>query len=167
MERKGFKQGLWGMWWIGLFLGNQEKQKEKEFHSKIKQKHLSKFWRMLLIFFSEINGLSISLQGNTTNIWTVQDKVVSFVHELEHYQRRIRDGDIGVYTALWSVRKWVNERIVFETSIVQHLSAVINSMKQYFSDLDNRQHKSLILRPFPVAEEVFKEESRISRTSWR
>lgn len=41
---------------------------------------------------------------------------------------------------------------------VQHLSSVIDSLNQYFPDLDNRESKSWILRPFSSNEDIFKDE---------
>ena len=49
-------------------------------------------------------------------------------------------------------------KITFRNAVAQHLSTVIESLKQYFPDLDNRQSNSWILRPFSTVDDIFKDE---------
>lgn len=135
----------------------QRTQKEKEFSSKIKDKTFVGQLAYLADFFSEINCLNISLQGNMTNILIAQDKVASFVRKLELYQRRVQAGDVSMFTQL--CEQLVNiepNKITFENSVVQYLSA--DSLKQYFPDMDNRQSSSWILRPFTTDDNIIKDE---------
>ncbi|XP_026475576.1 zinc finger BED domain-containing protein 5-like [Ctenocephalides felis] len=91
-------------------------------------------------FFTEINNLNISLQGNKTNILMLQDKIASFLRKLEFYQRRVQAGDVSMFTQL-SEQLLNNKRdkITFENYVVQHLTAVIDSLQQYFPDMDIRR----------------------------
>ncbi|CAH1963993.1 unnamed protein product [Acanthoscelides obtectus] len=110
-------------------------------------------------FFTEINSLNISLQGNETNILTLQDKIASFLRKLELYQRRVQAGDVSMFTQL--SEQLVNnkqEKISFENSVVQHLTAVIDSLQQYFPNMDSRESYSWILRPFSTCVDIFKDE---------
>ncbi|KAF2905538.1 hypothetical protein ILUMI_00638 [Ignelater luminosus] len=87
-----------------------------------------------------------------TNILTAQDKVASFVRE-------VQVGDVSMFTQL--CEQLVNdepEKITLESFVVQHLSAVMDSLKQYFPDRDNRQSNFWILRPFSTDDDIFKGE---------
>lgn len=144
---------------IRLFFEKERTQKEKEFSSKIKDETFVEKLAYLADFFSEINSLNISLQGNMTNILIAQDKVASFVRKLELYQRRVQAGDVSMFTQL--SEQLVNiekDKITFENSVVQHLSAVIDSVKHYFPDMDNRHSNSWILRPFTSDANIIKDE---------
>ncbi|XP_039750840.1 SCAN domain-containing protein 3-like [Pararge aegeria] len=143
---------------IGLFLEKQRTQKEKEFFSKIKDKIFIEMLAYLADFFSEINGLNLSLQGNMTNILTAQDKVASFVRKLELYQRRVQADDVSMFTQLCEQLNTEQNEITFKNSVIQHLSAIIDSLKQYFPDLDNRQSNSWILRPFSTDDDIIRDE---------
>ncbi|CAH1998688.1 unnamed protein product [Acanthoscelides obtectus] len=144
---------------IGLFFENQRTQKEKEYYAKIKDQTFILKMAYLADFFTEINSLNISLQGNETNILTLQDKIASFLRKLELYQRRVQAGDVSMFTQL--SEQLVNnkqEKISFENSVVQHLTAVIDSLQQYFPNMDSRESYSWILRPFSTCVDIFKDE---------
>lgn len=94
-----------------------------------------------------------------TNILIAQDKVASFVRKLELYQRRVQAGNVSMFTQL--CEQLVNiepNKITFENSVVQHLSAVIDSLKQYFPDMDNRQSSSWMVRPLTTDDNIIKDE---------
>lgn len=81
------------------------------------------------------------------------------MRKLELYQRRVQAGDVSTFTQL--SEKLVNnkqEKITFENSVVQHLTAVIDSLQQYFPNMDSRESYSWILRPFPTCVDIFKDE---------
>lgn len=144
---------------IGLFFENQRTQKEKEYYAKIKDQTFVLKMAYLADFFTEINSLNISLQGNETNILTLQDKIASFLRKLELYQRRVQAGDVSMFTQL--SEQLVNnkqDKITFENSVVQHLTAVIDSLQQYFPNMDSRESYSWILRPFSTCVDIFKDE---------
>ncbi|KAK4886527.1 hypothetical protein RN001_002798 [Aquatica leii] len=84
-----------------------------------------------------------------TNILSAQNKVASFVRKLELYQRRIKVGDMSMFTQLCEQLKHDKaDKITFENFVFHHLSSVIKLMQQYFPDMDNRQSNSWIFRPF-------------------
>jgi len=144
---------------IGLFFEKQKTQKEKEYLSKMKDKTFVEKLAYLADFFSEINNLNISLQRIMTNILTAQDKVAGFVRKLELYQRRVQTGDVSMFTQLCEqLSNTEVSKITFRNAVAQHLSTVIESLKQYFPDLDNRQSNSWILRPFSTVDDIFKDE---------
>lgn len=142
-----------------MFFENKRTQKEKENYAKIKDQTFILKMAYLADFFTEINSLNISLQGNETNILTSQDKIASFLRKLELYQRRVQAGDVSMFTQL--SEQLVNnkqEKITFENSVVQHLTAVIDSLQQYFPNMDSRESYSWILRPFSTCVDIFKDE---------
>ncbi|XP_026482736.1 zinc finger BED domain-containing protein 5-like [Ctenocephalides felis] len=104
---------------IGLFFENQRTQKGKEYYAKIKHHIFVLKIAYLADFFTEINNLNISLQGNETNILMLQDKIASFLCKLEFYQRRVQAGDVSMFTRL-SEQLLNNKRdkITFENSVV-------------------------------------------------
>lgn len=78
---------------------------------------------------------------------------------MELFQRRVQVGDMSMFTQL--CEQLVNEesaKITFENFVIHHLSSVIDSLKQYFPDIDNRQSNSWILRPFSTNDEIFEDE---------
>ena len=44
-------------------------------------------------FFSEVNFLNLSLQGNLAMLYTARDKVAAFRSKIQLYQKRVQDGD--------------------------------------------------------------------------
>ncbi|XP_074039984.1 zinc finger BED domain-containing protein 5-like [Leptinotarsa decemlineata] len=99
--------------------------------------------------------------GATFNalLYHTEDKIASFLRKLELYQRRVQAGDVSMFTQL--SEQLVNnkqEKITFENSVVQHLTAVIDSLQQYFPNMHSRESYSWILRPFSTCVDIFKDE---------
>lgn len=82
-----------------------------------------------------------------TNILKAQNKVATFEHKLELYQRRVQVGDVPMLLSERLVND-EDDNIRVDNFMVQHLSAVVDSVKQYFPDMGNRQSNSWILKPF-------------------
>ncbi|XP_037299508.1 protein ZBED8 [Manduca sexta] len=105
--------------------------------------------------------------GATFNalLYHTEDKIASFLRKLELYQRRVQAGDVSMFTQLSeqlannnTYNKYKQEKITFENSVVQHLTAVIDSLQQYFPNMDSRESYSWILRPFSTCVDIFKDE---------
>lgn len=112
---------------ISLFLERKKlgQVKEKEFHAKIRNSVFISKPIYLADFFGETNALNLSLLGNKMNILTAQDKVDSFLHKLQLYQRRFEVEDSSMFSELTMVLEERNEKCSFTDQITLHLLSVI------------------------------------------
>ncbi|GBP88558.1 SCAN domain-containing protein 3 [Eumeta japonica] len=81
--------------------------------------------------------------GATFNalLYHTEDKIASFLRKLELYQRRVQAGDVSMFTQL-------------------------NSLQQYFPNMDSRESYSWISRPFSTCVDIFKDEDVLAKVEF-
>ena len=106
-------------------------------------------------FFSEVNTLNLSIQGNRVLLLTAQDKVAVFMRKLQLYRRRVEVGDITMFTALSTMLDSIHDsECSFTNEIAEHLQAMEDTLTHYFPNLHEREKNLWIVKPFSVAEEI-------------
>lgn len=102
-------------------------------------------------FFSEVNSLNISLQGNLAMLHTVRDKVAVFKCEIQLYVKRVQDNDTTFFPHMTTILDSMAEaECSFREEFSAHLLAVNDAIESYFSGLDGRCTDAWISRPFSV-----------------
>ncbi|XP_068233477.1 protein FAM200C-like [Palaemon carinicauda] len=102
-------------------------------------------------FFSEVNSLNTSIQGNVTMMHTARDKVAAFKSKIQLYQKRVQDGDITFFTEMMTLLgSMPDAECSFREEISTHLLAVNDAIESYFPGLNDRCTDAWIYRPFSV-----------------
>lgn len=87
-------------------------------------------------FFSEVNFLNISLQGNLTMLHTAHEKVAAFKCKIQLYQKRVEDGDTTFLTQMTTLLDSMPDaECSFHEEMSAHLLAVNDAIKSYFPGL--------------------------------
>ena len=124
---------------ITMLLERGYTAKKNLFHEKMQDDCFVTKVAYLADFFSEVNSLNISLQGNLTMLHTARDKVAAFKCKIQLYQKRVQDGDTTFFTQMTTL---LNSMPDFECSfrgeITAHLLAVNDVLESYFPELDDR-----------------------------
>ena len=99
--------------------------------------------------FSRFNELSISLQGQLKDVFTVQGKIDAFRKKLSLWQTHLAEGDPQMFTNFdeYMGDKDLNRQVVF--IIQQHFQSLIEYFGFYYlSEGDPRPENMWIIDPF-------------------
>jgi hypothetical protein len=110
-------------------------------------------WR----FFTEINQLNLSLQGNMMNIFTAHDEVSSCCSKFLLYWHRVEAGDIPMWLELTTLLEATKQKCSFADVIIRHLLSVTESISGCFPDLEQHDMNAWLMSPFTMEEKVIKD----------
>ncbi|XP_068235491.1 protein FAM200A-like [Palaemon carinicauda] len=125
--------------------------KENLLHEKMQDDCFLTKVAYLSDFFSEVDSLNTSIQGNVTNMHTARDKVAAFKSKIQLYQKRVQDGDITFFTEMMTLLgSMPDAECSFREEISTHLLAVNDAIESYFLGLNDCCTDVWIYRPFSV-----------------
>ena len=131
-----------------IFFERQKTERETLFHEKLKDGVFQLKVAYLADFFAEVNCLNLQFQGNEVNSLRSQDKVAAFHRKIQLCQRRVQSKDTTVFSALTNILVEKKTECTFISDISEHLKSLNETIKSYFPDIDQREKKSRILKPF-------------------
>ncbi|XP_068205374.1 protein FAM200C-like [Palaemon carinicauda] len=136
---------------ITMLLERGHTAKENLLHEKMQDDCFVTKVAYLADFFSEVNSLNTSIQGNVTMMHTARDKVAAFKSKIQLYQKRVQDGDITFFTEMMTLLgSMPDAECSFREEISTHLLAVNDPNESYFPGLNDRCIDAWIYRPFSV-----------------
>ena len=105
----------------------------------------------LSCIFDELNSVNLSLQGDNTNILSLNDKIHAFTRKVERWAARVEKGRIDMFSEL---RDFMEENElsvnIIKRSITAHLRALHERFKKYFPEETEPEQYDWIRSPFTV-----------------
>ncbi|XP_044285324.1 zinc finger MYM-type protein 6-like [Varanus komodoensis] len=137
-----------------LELREEIKQFLREWDSALVKPLLDEEWMAKLAYMADIfilfNELNISLQGFSTNIFTLRNKMDAFKKKLVLWDSRVQEDDIEMFPHLqdFLTAANVNQKFLFNI-ISQHLKALVQNFNHYYPENEDPRKGNLwINNPF-------------------
>ncbi|KAK5863610.1 hypothetical protein PBY51_000631 [Eleginops maclovinus] len=86
----------------------------------------------LACIFDKLNSLNLSLQGPSTNILTLSDKVNAFTKKLQRWAARAESGDFEMFSELHDFLESDMNANSLKESITCHLRSLLDKFNKYF-----------------------------------
>ena len=112
-------------------------------------------WIVKLLYlsciFEKLNNLKLSLQGESMNILTANNKIETFKKELQHWAGLIESGKMDMFSELndFLEKNELSQNIV-KQSILNHLQDLTQWFDKYFREDTDPQKYHWILSPYQV-----------------
>lgn len=113
-----------------------------KFASKLHDEKWLQALAYLADIFLQINKLNLTLQNNTTTIFSASDKIESMMKKIDFWKSCIENGQPEVFENLFSYLSENNLRITSQLNqqIVEHLSALKSEFRKYFPKPDRANY---------------------------
>ena len=102
--------------------------------------------------FEKINGLNLSLQGESVDILTAYNKIKGFKKKIQHWVGRVEIGRMDMFSELndYLEENKFNQKYV-KQSVISHLRNLSQWFDKYFPEDTTPQQHDWILSPFTIS----------------
>ena len=136
-----------------IFLKKERSAKGVDMHNQLKSNNFLRKVAYLGNFFSEVNSLNLTLQGNRQWLHTTHDKVAAFKREVELFKRLTEKGTTSMFSNLTMLlQSDPKMKCNFTQEIVSHLNTINIAIDRYFPEIEERHNFLWISQPFLVEE---------------